>query len=304
MWSYFVQVAMCTKWGSAARSRELAASVAKHSQLALSQVPTGYVAVSPASSPSRASASPPPTTVRGSLPSESEWSVVGGPKPVAHIVYEPQHEAWLYGLHLCVDEELPPFPELPEKDMAIMQPLPHDGHIFMHGPAQGLTYVIVASAADWSPFCREILGQALRNEPMSPEVYRFAAYLYARVQLVRSTALRLLKSTDASGEVSLKRPQDENNMQATRCIYVPLQMSRNPQDIDVKQCDVMMVSEASVDTCYAMTEEDPPGLAILDSGCTRTMHGFEWATAFEDALSKEDLAPVRKSKTQRFRGWW
>lgn len=72
-----------------------------------------------------------------------------------------------------------------------MQPLPQDNRVFQGGPAQGLTYVIVASATDCSSFCREILAQALRNEPFSPEVYRFAAYLYMLEFNLRSTALRL-----------------------------------------------------------------------------------------------------------------
>lgn len=90
------------------------------------------VASSPASSPGRSSQEQPPR---------------------AKIVYEPQHEAWLYGVHLCLEEELPMFPELSGQDASILQPLPRDGYQFTAGPAQGLTYAVVSSTLDWEPFC-------------------------------------------------------------------------------------------------------------------------------------------------------
>ena len=107
-------------------------------------------------------------------------------------------------------------------------------------------------------------------------------------------------------------------MEATRAIQVPLQ--QDPQDfqhVSGHFCDVTMVesveeqhgdlvdfSDGSVDVTvnYALTASDAPGLAILDSGCTRTMHGSEWSAAFEDALKKYDLKPQSKNKLQRFRG--
>ena len=66
-------------------------------------------------------------------------------------------------------------------------------------------------------------------------------------------------------------------------------------------CDVMMAAAADeqrddlvdfsddpadVTVNYALTASDAPGLAILDSGCTRTMHGSKWSSAVEDALKK------------------
>ena len=88
-------------------------------------------------------------------------------------------------------------------------------------------------------------------------------------------------------------------MQADRCLFVPIQGSQDPRDVSVQQCDVMMVGPGdSID----QDPEDPPGLAILDSGCTRTMHGTSWAADFEKALSSKGLQPLCKSKTQRFKG--
>ena len=219
--------------------------------------------------------------------------------PRAKILYVPNHEAWLYGLHLCMEKELPPFPELDASDMPVMQPLPHDNDLMTTGPAQGLTYVVIASSLDWEPFCCEVLGKALRNEPMTPEVYRFAFYLYSRAVLVRSAAVRWMKSAAGPEELRSKRPQDNSSMQADRCLFVPIQGSQDPRDVSVQQCDVMMVGLGdSID----QDPEDPPGLAILDSGCTRTMHGTSWAADFEKALSSKGLQPLCKSKTQRFKG--
>ena len=48
--------------------------------------------------------------------------------------------------------------------------------------------------------------------------------------------------------------------------------------------------------------QDLPGLAILDSGCNRTMHGDQWCTAFEEKLAEFDLKPTLRKKKQLFKG--
>ena len=53
---------------------------------------------------------------------------------------------------------------------------------------------------------------------------------------------------------------------------------------------------------YAVQPADPPGLAILDSGCNRTMHGEEWAKAYEEKLAELGLQPSIRNKTQLFKG--
>ena len=80
-------------------------------------------------------------------------------------------------------------------------------------------------------------------------------------------------------------------------------------------CDVMMAAAADeqrddlvdfsddpadVTVNYALTASDAPGLAILDSGCTRTMHGSKWSSAVEDALKKYGLERQTKTKLQPF----
>eukprot|EP00435_Cladocopium_sp_Y103_P062124 s1878_g23.t1 len=330
LWGYLVQVAMCMRFGKDARYRaflQRMERVKKEKMLMDKADRSGYPAASPTSpgsgggSPLKIAKTPPraarPKRATRPPPRDQidEWSVVASSPPdspsarassdqppQAKIVYAPQHEAWLYGVHLCLEEELPLFPELSGQDVNILQPLPHHGYTFATGPAQGLTYAVVSSTLDWEPFCRDVIAKALHNEPMTPEVYRFAYYLYGKIKLVRSAAVRMLKGSTDQCDLSLKRPQDVNAMNADRCIYVPIQVSINPQDVTVQQCDVMMVTDSQLESFFALNPEEPPGLAILDSGCTRTMHGTVWASKFEERLSELNLQPMCKTKTQRFRG--
>lgn len=53
---------------------------------------------------------------------------------------------------------------------------------------------------------------------------------------------------------------------------------------------------------YALDSDDPPGLAILDSGCSRTMHGEAWSEAFENELKKIGISVKSRNKTQTFKG--
>ena len=53
---------------------------------------------------------------------------------------------------------------------------------------------------------------------------------------------------------------------------------------------------------FATTDEDLPGLAILDSGCTKTMHGTDWAARYEDELSRMGVSFKVKRKAQTFKG--
>ncbi|CAL1155111.1 unnamed protein product, partial [Cladocopium goreaui] len=110
--------------------------------------------------------------------------------------------------------------------------------------------------------------------------------------------------------------QHPSAMEATRIIQVSLQ--QDPQDFEhasVTFCDVMMAEAADeqrddlvdfsddpadVTVNYALTASDAPGLAILDSGCTRTMHGSKWSSAVEDALKKYGLERQTKTKLQPF----
>ena len=300
LWRYLVLIAMCTRWGSAARSRSLAQCVAVCSLKAREEedfedktVGRGYPRLSQGKAPS-------------SSPSKSEvWDLVGGSgdeesqvprKGKAKIIYEPEHQAWLYGVHLRQDRELPKFPELDDEDLKILQPLPSDTDTFTRGPLFGRTFVEAASLVEFDWYCRASLTHALENQPMTPEVFRFAFYLFGRVKLVHSAGMRMLKGDATS---MAKRPADPSQMSSTRMIQVPLQLSEDPNNLQIQHCDVMMTSD---NEAYVLSEQDPPGLALLDTGCSRTMHGADWASRFESELKEKGLLVKRKSKIQLFRG--
>ena len=311
LWAYLVQVALCTKWGRVARSRELAASVAHHTTKALTD---GYAppAISP---PPKSAAAARPSPSRASVATASnatdEWDVISAASPprappVARIVYENQLEAWLYGVHLTVDKELPVFPELAEADLPILQPLPGDSDVLQFGPAAGFSFCQISSSVEFNGYCTEALQMALANRPLTPETYRLAFYLYGKLRLAHSAALRIVKSSDVRKRIELaKRPLSAGDMMTSRCIQVPLQTSPDPRSAVEHFCEVMMVEEeekaGEIESVYALSESDPPGLAILDSGCTRTMHGESWSSSFEKALAVFSLKPKIRQKKQRFR---
>ena len=85
----------------------------------------------------------------------------------------------------------------------------------------------------------------------------------------------MVKPSKEEGEAKGKRSSDPDDMKAVRKLVAPLQYDiEDPNSVNAHECEVMMVSPD--EESFALTAEDPPGLAILDSGCTRTMHGKAW----------------------------
>ena len=305
MWRYLVLIALTTKWGQAARSRELFANVCRVRDAEVEEVDRQRALAPPEGYPGRKSApsSPAPSTGWTVVP-ESPTS--SGPK-TAKIIRETTPRFWLYGVPLSPVDELPEFPSLGGEDQDILQPLPGDESVCgPETPYNGILYAQVASAPEAAVYCQQVLWHALENHPMDPSLYRFAFYLFGRVRLVHATATRMWKS----GEPRVnKRTVSPDDMVASRCIRVPLQMTAEPRldTCQLHDCEVMMVADAVVDdkaieSVFANCPEDPPGLAILDSGCTKTMHGTAWAEAFEDALQKIGLSSQSHCKKQAFRG--
>ena len=325
LWAYLVTLALCTKWGSAARSRELAATVGRLTLQDYDQdqrQPRELPATQVQGRARLSGGHPSPPRQAGYHHDVDDWNLVTpssaaaassapGARPVARIIHKGNAAAWLYGFRLNPFEELPPFPDLQPEDLHILQPLPGDMSAFSDGPFAGRSYVEVASYAspEFMHYNASILEMALRNKPMAAEVYRYAFYLYGRLTLVNSAALRILKSESAHptdqdlSQALKKRTQDIDAMQTSRCIQVPLQY--DPGDlsaVNIHYCDVMMVDDQDAELAFVLTDQDQPGLAILDSGCTRTMHGSEWASTFEKSLAERGLSPKIKQKVQRFRG--
>ena len=318
LWSYLFQIAMYTFWGRAARLRSIAQTAANYAdEKAEETYPTAvrttrkWGGTSPPS-PSRSPSSPD----AWSMVSDSEASGYNKKdfKPSktgtgkATIIYE-EEQCWLYGVHLTPAKELPSFPELGEADMKVLQPLPEDTTTFTKGPMTGFSFGQVASLVETEWYCRCTMDHFYSNRPMIPETYRFAFYLHGKLTLVRSAGMRLLKSSDAGHHEALKRTMNPDSMQSSRTIQVPIQTDiHEPNSIRPHFCDVMMVDEEEAeapdlnDETLMLTKDDPPGLAILDSGCTKTMHGSQWAQRFEEALAEYNKRPIILEKTPKFHG--
>jgi len=103
-----------------------------------------------------------------------------------------------------------------------------------------------------------------------------------------------------------KRVLNPDEMVTSRCIRVPLSLDPHgqPDGLFLPDCEVMMVSGDSqvAEETLLSAPEDPPGLAILDSGCTRTMHGAMWLQACERELNRIGLTPKSRPKNQAFKG--
>ena len=302
MWSYLVQVALCTKFGSKLRStliyRICSSGLTKMLEDKDKQKALGHVA-SPGS---------PGWSV---IPSEADSSQLGQrgypdvprlpARKTATIVRSPETQCWLFGVLLAPGVDLPPFPELKPEDLDVLQPLPGDDTVMPEGPFRGYKFVDIATNFESEPYCKQVMHIALNLEPMSPPVFRLASYLYVRLQIAWQAGVKL----SGTGQVlpAGKRPFSPEDMLTSRTIKVPLQLDYyDPSSLKVHECEVMMVDEDLNYEAYAVQPADPPGLAILDSGCNRTMHGEEWAKAYEEKLAELGLQPSIRNKTQLFKG--
>ena len=224
--------------------------------------------------------------------------------------------AWVYGVCLSPGVDLPRFPELAAEDQDILMPLPTEASICgSETPFCGMTFEYVSSSPETSWYCSQIMSFALGNNPMHPEVYRLAYFLYCKLKVLRDTMVHIHSAADP--REGGKRGIMPGDMVTKRTLRVPVCMDpTHPEAVTVQDCEVMVQDVASepsepegevsptawVPESFATAPEDPPGLAILDSGCTRTMHGSTWAQAFEERLCELGLAVHTIEKSQRFRG--
>ncbi|CAE7548475.1 RE2, partial [Symbiodinium necroappetens] len=328
LWKFLVLIAVGTKYGRKARSRALfqyvgrlrfeakvledkkeAGDATHHGGKPVAtktQGPMGYLAHSASSS-------------------FSGWSLVQEaagseePAPMARIVRgnpSVPSRVWVYGVCIAPDMPLPAFPVLEFSDQDILEPPPAD-HDLVDGdsPFAGRTFDETASSAEGALWCTQVMAYAFGNNPMRPEIYRFGFYLYGRLRQVRVAALRM---QGGGSEREGKRVQRPGDMITTRQIKVPV--ATDPSRLDVvaeHECDVMMTSNGveeekeaappatdlpEIFENFATSEADPPGLAVLDSGCTKTMHGEVWASRFEEELTRLGLAFEALDRPQVFRG--
>ena len=122
------------------------------------------------------------------------------------------------------DQDLPDFPDLPSEDMDILQPLPSDRELINDGsPFQGHRFDVVSSDPQAEHYCKQVMTHAVANEPMPPEIFRFAFYLYGRLRLVRASAERITKPSKEEGESKGKREIDKSPMEPVRKLWAPIQ---------------------------------------------------------------------------------
>ena len=317
LWRFLVQVALCTKWGSRARSRALFQHVTKCRGDALEEDQRRRRLEPPQAGPPQRAAPPTSTAPWVVIPEQPAASRPGPSASassgyVARIVRgDPlEQRVWIYGVCLAPSLELPPFPTLADEDSDILQPLPSDGQLLDNtSPFPGRSFEDVASSAECSWWCAQVLTFALQiNNPMRLEIYVFAFFLYGRLKLVRDSLVRL---HGAGSDPQNKRVFHPSDMVTTRQLRIPVAMDPSRLDVVAEHdCDVMMVTEAedqaedteTLEDDAVTSDADPPGLAILDSGCTKTTHGSVWATRFEAELGKLGLAFTTQKKKQVFKG--
>ncbi|CAJ1436956.1 unnamed protein product [Effrenium voratum] len=235
----------------------------------------------------------PPEKQKRSEPS----SAMPPPAPrTARIMRPTGQQCWLYGVHLVPGSPPPDFPLLSPEDMDVLQPLPGDATHIVGGPYHGYAYIQVAESPDCNQYCAYIIKRALDNEPMTPDTFRFAFYLYGRIILVYNSGMKRL------GGPMLQCQQVHPAMDVDRLIKAPIQMNPDDHQPQVQECEVMMANSSDSDPEVMVAMADPPGLAILDSGCSRTMHGRGWAAEFEKALTDLGLTFDTKAKDQSFKG--
>lgn len=162
---------------------------------------------------------------------------------------------------------------------------------------KALSLIDLASSPDSEEFSTQVMTHALTNQPMAPSIYKYAFYLYGRTRLAWGAATRIMKGQAPNPS---KRTGSPDDMSATRTIRVPVRfVESDTNSVHPFDCECMMVDDKTLEA-YALQAEDKPGLAILDSGCSRTMRGAEWAAAFEAELKKRDLQPNVREKKQLF----
>ena len=152
LWSFLVQVALCTLWGTKSRSRALFARVSQVRSEALEEEERERQL-----RPQPPQAGPASRQPAGYPTSLAPWTVIpevpaapSGP-PRARILRPERNNprAWVYGVCVGPDLDLPTFPELPAEDSDILIPLPGDGTLCGNEtPFCGSTFETVASSKD------------------------------------------------------------------------------------------------------------------------------------------------------------
>ena len=222
--------------------------------------------------------------------------------------------AYVYGIFVASDAQLPVFPALDAEDCDILHPLPNDGNVIDFGRFAGQSYKEMAldTTNNWyNVWC---LKTVLKNEgSICAGLYRYGFYLFQLVILAFKYARH--HSPPIVGNNEPDPNERVMNVDHWQLFHQPIQMQvqMDPNGPPYcQECQVMMVDaegdagEEDIDLGEAQvlrtSMEDPPGLAIVDTACQQTVNGRAWRDQYEHELEIRGLRGIAQPKKQAFRG--
>ncbi|CAK0850569.1 unnamed protein product, partial [Prorocentrum cordatum] len=332
LWSYIMKALMGTKWGRFLSRKEFARRIALVADALMVQgrLPstcrrrTGAPAARRPSGkqrlfgrlPARGDGPRAPTPAAASAASSARPSATGSapaapPTPEKRIIKvdltqgDPEPKpgpelAFLHGIPLHQSIELVEFPDLDGVDQ--LNPVPYPAEVIDFGTHKGRTFQDAASDPALIWYNRWALDQVLgpEAEEINLHLYRYAYFLYAIVKIARGK-FNAAPQQMIDGD-KRRLPADNDWMEVNAGGFtIPIQPNiHQPDDISTYECSVMA---ATTGNAFSAHDSDADAvLAIIDTGCTRTMHGESWRAAFERKLARRGLQVVKTPTSRTFRG--
>ncbi|CAK0863333.1 unnamed protein product, partial [Prorocentrum cordatum] len=208
--------------------------------------------------------------------------------------------AFLYGIPLHQSIELVEFPDLDGVDQ--LNPVPYPAEVINFGTHKGRTFQDAASDPALIWYNKWALDQVLgpEAEEINLHLYRYAYFLYAMVKIARGK-FNVAPQQMIDGD-KRRLPADNDWMEVNAGGFtIPIQPNiHQPGVISTYECSVMA---ATTGNAFSARDSDADAmLAIIDTGCTRTMQGESWRAAFERKLARRGLQVVKTPTSRTFRG--
>ncbi|CAK0901419.1 unnamed protein product, partial [Prorocentrum cordatum] len=332
LWSYFMKALMGTKWGRFLSRKEFARRIALVADALMVQgrLPSTYRrrTAAPAARrlsgkqrlfgrlPARGDGPRAPTPAAASAASSERPSATGSapaapPTPEKRIIKvdltqgDPEPKpgpelAFLHGIPLHQSIELVEFPDLDGVDQ--LNPVPYPAEVINFGTHKGRTFQDAASDPALIWYNKWALDQVLgpEAEEINLHLYRYAYFLYAIVKIARGK-FNVAPQQMIDGD-KRRLPADNDWMEVNAGGFtIPIQPNiRQPDVISTCECSVMA---AITGNAFSAHDNDADAmLAIIDAGCTRTMHGESWRAVFERKLARRGLQVVGTPTSRTFRG--
>ncbi|CAK0870870.1 unnamed protein product [Prorocentrum cordatum] len=321
LWSYYMTVLMGTKWGRLLFRKEFAKRTAMvvDTLMVQGRLPSTYSrrrAAAPAARrltgkqrlfgrlPARGDGPRAPTPAPASAASSTRPSATGSapaapPTPEKRIIKvdltqgDPEPKpgpelAFLCGIPLHHSIELVEFLDLDGVDQ--LNPVPYPAEVINFGTHKGRTFQDAASDPSLIWYNKWALDQVLdpEAEEINLHLYRYAYFLYAIVKIARGK-FNVAPQQMIDGDK--RRPPADNDWMKVNAggFTIPVQPNiHQPDVISTYECSVMV---ATTSNAFSAHDNDADiMLAIIDTGCTRTMHGESWRAAFERKLARSTTA--------------